>query len=125
MRSGDIGRRLSRLEDARRQEEASLGRKALEYLSDEDLYALADALEVGQEDGSATFEDLYRVSTEQSRRATTRWAEGSSQPLHLASLPQALPVGVLAKEGEAAILLIDPSPSVTFVLTYQSHTGGK
>jgi chaperonin GroES len=32
---------------------------------------------------------------------------------------------VLAGEGEAAALLIDRSPSVTFVPTYQSHTGGK
>jgi chaperonin GroES len=32
---------------------------------------------------------------------------------------------VLAGEGEAAVLLIDRSPSVTFVPTYQSHTGGK
>ncbi len=43
--------------------------EALEYLSDEDLAALEDALEAGQEDGSATFEDLYRVSSEQFRRA--------------------------------------------------------
>src|SRR5829696_4019112 len=40
-------------------------------------------------------------------------------------LPQELPVGVIAEEGEAAILLIDRSPSVTFVPTYQSLTGGK
>ena len=67
--------RLRRLEDARKQEEARLGRKALEYLSDEDLYALEDTLEAGQEDGSATFEDLYRVSTEQSRRALESYFE--------------------------------------------------
>ena len=70
-----LERRLERLEDARRQEEASLGREALEYLSDEDLYALEDTLEAGQEDGSATFEDLYRVSTEQSRRALESYFE--------------------------------------------------
>jgi hypothetical protein len=32
---------------------------------------------------------------------------------------------VIAEEGEAASLLIDRSPSVTFVPTYQSHKGGK
>jgi hypothetical protein len=45
--------------------------------------------------------------------------------LHLSSLPQELPVGVLAGEGEAASLLIDRNPSVTFVSSYQSDTGGK
>jgi hypothetical protein len=65
----NLERRLEHLEDARKQEQARLGRQALEYLSDEDLYALEDALEAAQEDGSATFEDLYRVSSEQSRRA--------------------------------------------------------
>jgi hypothetical protein len=44
---------------------------------------------------------------------SARYAEVSSQPLHPASLPQALPVCVLAKEGEAAVLVIDRSPSVT------------
>ena len=39
-------------------EEAELSREALRHLSDEDLYALEDVLETGQEDGSATFEDL-------------------------------------------------------------------
>jgi hypothetical protein len=72
---GDLEKRLSRLEDARRQEEASLGRKALEYLSDEDLAALEDALEVGQENGTATFEDLHRVVEEQQRRALDAYLE--------------------------------------------------
>jgi hypothetical protein len=61
---GSLGDRLSRLEAAQKQEEAKLGREALTYLSDEELVALEDALEAGQKDGSATFEDLYRVVTE-------------------------------------------------------------
>ena len=72
---GDLEKRLSRLEDARRQEEASLGRKALEYLSDEDLVTLEDALEAGQENGTATFEDLHRVVEEQQRRALDAYLE--------------------------------------------------
>ena len=64
-----LNRRLKRLEAGRKREQAQLGREALSHLSDEDLDALEDALEAGQEDGSATFEDLYRVSSEQSRRA--------------------------------------------------------
>ena len=51
-------RRLRRLDAERKREEAVLSREALRYLSDEDLYALEDVLETGQEDGSATFEDL-------------------------------------------------------------------
>jgi hypothetical protein len=49
----------------------------------------------------------------------------SSMPLKPTPLPQERPVGVLAGEGEATVLLIDLSPTVTFVPTYQSHTGGK
>jgi hypothetical protein len=67
--------RLRRLEDAQKQEEAQLGTEALSRLSDEDLSALEDLLEAGQEDGSASFEDLYRVSTEQSRRALENYFE--------------------------------------------------
>ena len=79
---GSLVRRLRRLdaerkrEEAQRErEEAELSREALRHLSDEDLYALEDTLEAGQEDGSATFEDLYRVSTEQSRRALESYFE--------------------------------------------------
>jgi hypothetical protein len=70
-----IESRLSRLEAGRKREEAQLGREALSHLSDENLDALEDALEAGQEDGSATFEDLYRVSSEQSRRALESYFE--------------------------------------------------
>ncbi len=66
---------MKRLEAGRKREQAQLGRQALSHLSDEDLDALEDALEAGQEDGTATFEDLYRVSTEQSRRALERYFE--------------------------------------------------
>jgi hypothetical protein len=66
---GGLRRRLERLEEVRKREETALSREALTHLSDEDLYALESVLEAGQEDGSATFEDLYRVSNEQSRRA--------------------------------------------------------
>jgi hypothetical protein len=62
---GSLVRRLRRLdaerkrEEAQRErEEAELSREALRHLSNEDLYALEDVLEAGQEDGSATFEDL-------------------------------------------------------------------
>ena len=61
--------RLSRLEATQKQEKAQLGREALTRLSDEELDALEDALEAGQEDGSATFEDFHRVIKEQGRRA--------------------------------------------------------
>jgi hypothetical protein len=66
---GSLERRLRRLEAERKREETELSREALTHLSDSDLYALADVLEAGQEDGSASFEDLYRVTSEQSRRA--------------------------------------------------------
>jgi hypothetical protein len=67
--------RLKRLEEVRKREEAELSREALTPLSDEDLYALEDALEAGQEHGSATFGDLYRVSSEQSRRVVDAFLE--------------------------------------------------
>ena len=58
-------RRLRRLDAERKREEAEwerqeaeLSKEALRHLSDEDLYALEDVLEAGQEDGTATFEDL-------------------------------------------------------------------
>jgi hypothetical protein len=66
---GDLEKRLSRLEAAQKQERAQLGREALTRLSDEDLDALEDALEAGQDDGSATFEDFHRVVKERGRRA--------------------------------------------------------
>jgi hypothetical protein len=70
---GSLMRRLRRLDAERKREEAEwerqeaewerqeaeLSKEALRHLSDEDLYALEDeVLETGQEDGSATFEDL-------------------------------------------------------------------
>jgi hypothetical protein len=67
--------RLKRLEEVGKREEAGLSREALRHLSDEDLDALEDALEAGQENGSATFEDLYRVVTEQGRRALENYLE--------------------------------------------------
>ena len=66
---GSLERRLGRLEAERRRGEAQLLEEALRYLSDEDLDVLEDALETGQEDGTATFEDLYSVVGERSRRA--------------------------------------------------------
>jgi hypothetical protein len=66
---GNLARRLARLEAGRKQGEASLSREALGRLSDEDLEALEDALEAGQENGTAAFEDLYSVVTERGRRA--------------------------------------------------------
>jgi hypothetical protein len=72
---GGVRRRLEHLEEVRRRKEAELSREALTHLSDEDLYALEGVLEAGQEDGSASFEDLYRVSNEQSRRALERYFE--------------------------------------------------
>jgi len=72
---GGLRRRLERLEEVRKQEEAEVSREALTHLSDEDLYALADVLEAGQEDGSATFENLYRISSKQSCRAVDAYLE--------------------------------------------------
>jgi hypothetical protein len=65
-----LKRRLKRLEEVGKREESRLSREALRHLSDEDLEALEDALvEAGQENGSATFEDLSSVLTERGRRA--------------------------------------------------------
>jgi hypothetical protein len=72
---GGLRRRLERLEEVRRRKETQLSREALSHLSDEDLYALEGVLEAGQEDGTATFEDLYRVSSETSRRALDAYLE--------------------------------------------------
>ncbi len=72
---GSLERRLRRLETERKREESALSREALTHLSDSDLYALEDVLEAGQEDGTATFEDLYRVTSEQSRRALDAYLE--------------------------------------------------
>ena len=66
---GSLERRLGRLEAERRRGEAQLLGEALRYISDEDLDVLEDALEAGQGDGTATFEDLYSVVTERGRRA--------------------------------------------------------
>ena len=70
-----LRKRLERLEAERQRGAAELSREALRHLSDEDLDALEDALEAGQENGSATFEDLYRVVTEQGRRALENYLE--------------------------------------------------
>jgi hypothetical protein len=70
-----LNRRLKRLEAAQIQKEAQLGREALSHLSDEDLDALEDALEAGQEDGSATFMDFHSVVKEQGRRALKSYFE--------------------------------------------------
>ena len=64
-----LKRRLKRLEEVGKREETKLSREALRHLSDEDLDALEDVLEAGQEDGSAAFEDLHSVVTERGRRA--------------------------------------------------------
>jgi hypothetical protein len=72
--------RIKRLEAAQKQEQTQLGRQALEYLSDKDLAALEDVLEAGQEDGSATFEDLYRAVKEQQRRALDAYLECIEAP---------------------------------------------
>ena len=66
---GSLEGRLARLEARRHAGEAELSREALTHLSDEDLDALEDVLEAGQEDGSATFEDLHSMVTERGRRA--------------------------------------------------------
>jgi hypothetical protein len=72
---GSLERRVRRLEAASKRKEVELSRETLTHLSDEDLLALEDALEAGQEDGTATFEDLYRVTSEQSRRALDAYLE--------------------------------------------------
>jgi hypothetical protein len=70
-----IERRIEHLEATHKQEQTQLGREALTYLSDEELVALEDALEAGQENGTVTFEDLYRVLKEQGRRALDAYLE--------------------------------------------------
>lgn len=72
---GSIGRRLERLEAGRRVDTSRLSAEALGRLSDEDLEALAEALEDGQGDGSVTFEDLYRAVGERKRRAMEAYFE--------------------------------------------------
>ena len=72
---GSLGRRLERLEAARRVDASRLSAETLRRLSDEDLDALADTLEDGQGDGSATFEDLYRAVSERGRRAMDAYFE--------------------------------------------------
>ncbi len=76
---GSIERRLRALEDDRNHEAVSLSRElsreALRHLSDEDLDALEDVLEAGQGDGTATFEDLYRVVGERGRRSLEAYYE--------------------------------------------------
>ena len=62
-----LERRLEHLESARRREEAQLNRKALTYLSDEDLHALEVVIEA--RDQGASGEDLYRLAGERGRRA--------------------------------------------------------
>jgi hypothetical protein len=63
---GSLARRLGHLEAESHGGEAELSREALRHLSDKDLDALEDALEAGQENGTATFQG---VVTEQGRRA--------------------------------------------------------
>ena len=77
---GSLERRLSALEDRRDQQARDgdgLSREALSRLSDEDLDALEevieDALERGME--TATFENLYAVASEKSRRALDAYLE--------------------------------------------------
>lgn len=70
-----LGRRLGRLEAESQRGEAQLTTEALRYISDEDLDALEDALEAGQGDGTATFEDLYSVATERGRKAVENLLE--------------------------------------------------
>jgi predicted transcriptional regulator len=84
-----LKRRLKRLEEVGKREETELSREALRHLSDEDLEALEDALEAGQENGSATFEDLHSVVTERGRRALENLleciealSEGREPPSH-------------------------------------------
>jgi hypothetical protein len=84
-----LKRRLKRLEEVGKREETKLSREALRHLSDEDLDALEGALEAGQENGSATFEDLHSVVTERGRRALENLleciealSEGREPPSH-------------------------------------------
>lgn len=68
----NLGRRLRRLEvveQVRQGKRRTLDREALGRLSDEDLAALEVALEEGVRMGARTFEDLYAVASESSRRA--------------------------------------------------------
>jgi hypothetical protein len=72
---GSVRRRLERLEAERQRGDARLTREALRHLSDGDLATLEEALEAGQENGSATFENLYRVVTERGKRSLGRLLE--------------------------------------------------
>jgi hypothetical protein len=66
---GSLERRLRTLEANKQDEVADLSKEALRHLSDEDLDALEGAVERGVQDGRETFEDLYAVAGERSRRA--------------------------------------------------------
>lgn len=72
---GGLERRLERLEAAERGHATVLPREVLRRLSDEDLDALEEALEAGQEGGEASFEDLYAAVKERSRRALDAYFE--------------------------------------------------
>lgn len=105
---GNLERRLRALEANRQDVASGLSREALKHLSDEDLDALEDALEAGQADGTATFEELYSVVGERSRRALeayTRAVEvarrGEEPPSH--DPPQSPPPGLEYLEDEEAI----------------------
>lgn len=88
---GSLERRLRTLESRHETafDKRCLSREALRRLSDEDLDALEDGIEEALESGmrEATFEDLYAVISERSRRAmevyfeiVDAWREGREPP---------------------------------------------
>jgi hypothetical protein len=72
---GSLEKRLGRLEAGSQSVEVGLSREALRHLTDDDLDTLEDVLEAHQESGRATIDDLYRVVTEQERRALENYLE--------------------------------------------------
>ncbi len=117
---GSLVSRLSRLEAAQKQEQARLGREVLSHLSDEDLDALEDALEAGQENGTATFEDLYRVSSEQS---VGRWRVTSkcSRTYERAESRTSLPKPERRKEERPATVIASGSSSRSASQSWRWH----
>ena len=72
---GSLKKRVGSLEAARKRGKAQLGRKALKYLSDEDLDALEEVLVASEEGPGASSEDLYRLTGERGRRAALAFNE--------------------------------------------------
>ena len=76
---GSLERRLHALEDRREAQQTrdgdGLSREALRRLTVEELHVLEDVLEAGIASEDVSFENLYAISSEKSRRALDAYRE--------------------------------------------------